>query len=50
VFKDLAPPETNTYNSQFSILPKVEGKAGTTIIYIRIAPFPSPSGFAMAST
>lgn len=33
-FKDLAPPETNTYGAQSSFLLKVTGSAGTTVIFI----------------
>ena len=33
-FKDIAPPETNTYNSQSTMLLKVTGKKGTTVIYM----------------
>lgn len=33
-FKDIAPPETNTYRSQSSNLIKVAGKKQTTIIYV----------------
>lgn len=33
-FKDVAPPETNTYGSQSTMLIKVVGKKGTTIIFM----------------
>jgi len=33
-FKDIAPPETNTYESQSSMLLKVVGKKATTVIYM----------------
>jgi hypothetical protein len=33
-FKDIAPPETNTYNSQSTMLIKVEGTRSTTVIYM----------------
>jgi hypothetical protein len=33
-FKDIAPPETNTYESQSTMLLKVEGTKGTTIIFM----------------
>jgi hypothetical protein len=33
-FKDLAPPERNTYNSQSSALLKVDGSKTTTVIFI----------------
>lgn len=33
-FKDIAPPETNTYGSQSTMLLKVEGTKGTTIIFM----------------
>jgi hypothetical protein len=33
-FRDIAPPETNTYDSQSSMLLKVTGKKATTVIYI----------------
>jgi len=33
-FKDVAPPEVNTYNSQSSMLVKVTGTKDTTVIYI----------------
>jgi hypothetical protein len=33
-FKDIAPPETNTYDSQSSMLLKVVGRNATTVIYI----------------
>jgi len=32
--KDIAPPETNTYQSQSSMLLKVQGAKGTTVIYM----------------
>ncbi len=32
--KDIAPPETNTYESQSSMLLKVAGTKGTTVIYM----------------
>jgi len=32
--KDIAPPETNTYNSQSSMLIKVAGKKTTSVIYV----------------
>jgi hypothetical protein len=32
--KDIAPPETNTYDSQSSMLIKVAGKKTTTVIYV----------------
>ena len=32
--KDIAPPETNTYNSQSSMLVKVAGKKSTAVIYV----------------
>jgi hypothetical protein len=32
--KDIAPPETNTYQSQSSMLLKVSGPKGTTVIYM----------------
>ncbi len=34
VFKDIAPPETNTYSSQSTMLLKVEGTKGTTVIFM----------------
>jgi len=33
-FKDIAPPETNTYGAQSTMLLKVAGKKDTTIIYM----------------
>jgi beta-xylosidase len=33
-FKDIAPQETNTYSSQSTMLIKVEGSKGTTVIYM----------------
>ena len=33
-FKDIAPPETNTYSSQSSMLIKVAGKKTTTVVYV----------------
>ncbi len=33
-FKDIAPPETNTYNSQSTMLLKVVGKKKTTVIFM----------------
>ena len=33
-FKDIAPPEVNTYDSQSSMLLKVAGSKATTVIYI----------------
>lgn len=33
-FKDIAPPATNTYHSQSTMLLKVEGKKATTIIFM----------------
>ncbi len=33
-FKDIAPPETNTYNSQSSMMVKVDGTASTTVIFL----------------
>jgi len=33
-FKDIAPVETNTYNSQSTMLIKVEGKKSTTVIFL----------------
>jgi hypothetical protein len=33
-FKDIAPPETNTYGSQSTMLIKVAGKKSTTIIFM----------------
>ena len=33
-FKDIAPPETNTYGSQSTMLLKVAGKKSTTIIFL----------------
>lgn len=33
-FRDIAPPETNTYRSQSSMLLKVEGKKATTVLYM----------------
>ena len=33
-FRDIAPPETNTYDSQSSMLLKVVGKKSTTVIYM----------------
>ncbi|GEO11828.1 family 43 glycosylhydrolase [Segetibacter aerophilus] len=33
-FKDIAPPETNTYGSQSTMLIKVTGKKSTTIIFM----------------
>lgn len=33
-FKDIAPPETNTYSSQSTMLIKVEGSKSTTVIYM----------------
>ncbi|MBO9563821.1 MAG: family 43 glycosylhydrolase [Niastella sp.] len=33
-FKDIAPPETNTYSSQSTMLIKVEGTKGATVIYM----------------
>jgi hypothetical protein len=33
-FKDIAPPETNTYSSQSTMLLKVAGKKGTTVIFM----------------
>jgi hypothetical protein len=33
-FKDIAPPETNTYGSQSTLLLKVVGTKGTTILYL----------------
>jgi hypothetical protein len=33
-FKDIAPPETNTYSSQSTMLLKVTGKQDTTILYL----------------
>jgi hypothetical protein len=33
-FKDIAPPETNTYNSQSTMLLKVEGSKLTTVIFL----------------
>jgi beta-xylosidase len=34
VFKDIAPPATNTYNSQSTMLLKVQGEKSTTIIFM----------------
>lgn len=33
-FKDIAPPEVNTYNSQSTMLLKVEGTKSTTVIFM----------------
>jgi hypothetical protein len=33
-FKDIAPPETNTYGSQSTMLLKVAGEKGTTVIFM----------------
>lgn len=33
-FKDIAPPETNTYNSQSTMLLKVVGTKTTTVIFM----------------
>ena len=33
-FKDIAPPETNTYNSQSTMLLKVEGSKNTVVIFM----------------
>lgn len=33
-FENIAPPETNTYDSQSSMLIKVEGTKSTTVIYV----------------
>jgi hypothetical protein len=33
-FKDIAPPETNTYGSQSTMLFKVVGKKATTVIFM----------------
>jgi hypothetical protein len=33
-FKDIAPPEVNTYGTQSSMLIKVKGKVKTTVIYV----------------
>ncbi|MEA5402746.1 MULTISPECIES: family 43 glycosylhydrolase [Arcicella] len=33
-FSDIAPPETNTYSSQSTMLLKVEGKKQTTVLYM----------------
>ncbi|MDH7463134.1 family 43 glycosylhydrolase [Chitinophagaceae bacterium 26-R-25] len=33
-FKDIAPPETNTYSSQSTMMLKVEGKKDTTVIFM----------------
>lgn len=33
-FKDIAPPETNTYNSQSTMMIKVVGTKATTVIYM----------------
>lgn len=33
-FRDLAPPETNTYESQSSMLVKIEGSRETQVIYV----------------
>jgi len=33
-FKDIAPPETNTYGAQSTMLLKVVGKKSTTVIYM----------------
>lgn len=33
-FKNIAPPETNTYNSQSTMLLKVKGKKNTTVLYM----------------
>lgn len=33
-FKDIAPPETNTYNSQSTFLLKVAGSKATTVVYL----------------
>ncbi|MFT3822506.1 MAG: family 43 glycosylhydrolase [Chitinophagaceae bacterium] len=33
-FKDMAPPETNTYGSQSTMLIKVEGSKATTVIFM----------------
>jgi len=33
-FKDIAPPETNTYESQSSMLIKIAGGKSTTVIYV----------------
>jgi hypothetical protein len=33
-FANIAPPEANTYSSQSSMLLKVEGRKGTTVIYM----------------
>jgi len=33
-FKDIAPPETNTYGSQSTLLLKVAGTKGTTVLYL----------------
>jgi hypothetical protein len=33
-FKDIAPPETNTYGSQSTMMLKVVGKKATTVIFM----------------
>ena len=33
-FKDIAPPQTKTYNSQSSMLLKVVGKRSTTVLFM----------------
>jgi hypothetical protein len=33
-FKDIAPPETNTYGSQSTMLLKITGKKATTVIFM----------------
>jgi hypothetical protein len=33
-FKDIAPPQTNTYSSQSTMLLKVAGKKGTTVLFM----------------
>jgi len=33
-FRDIAPPETNTYGSQSTMLLKVKGSKGTTVLYM----------------
>jgi len=34
IFKDIAPPQTNTYNSQSSFLLKIAGSKSTTVIFM----------------
>ncbi len=33
-FQDVAPPETNTYGSQSTMMLKVQGTKGTTVVYM----------------